>query len=107
MIAAKDALDQVAASVENKRPTYAFPLVADLIVGATGERVPLSLLLQRNLTPEAVLTITRGLGAPDGTQPSEAVDALSNHVDQLCAFDPAPGLAGGPIPLDDICPSGE
>ena len=107
VIAAKDALDQVTASVENKRPTYAFPLVADLIVGETGERIPLSLLLQRNLTPEAVLTITRGLGAPDGTQPSEAVAALASHVDKLCAFPAAQSLLGGPMPFGNICPSGE
>jgi len=104
IIAAKDALDQLSASIENKRPTYAFPLIADVIVGETGERVPLSLLLQRSLSPEAVLTVTRGLGAPDGTQPLEAVAALSAHVAALCSSAPTQPGADDPIPLHTICP---
>ncbi|MBO85521.1 MAG: hypothetical protein CL927_09190 [Deltaproteobacteria bacterium] len=104
LIAAKDALDQVTASVENKRPIYALPLIADLMVGENGERVPLSLLLQRSLSPEAVLTITRGLDAPDGTQPAEAVAALEQHIETLCTRMPTAQPSGGPVPLSAICP---
>ncbi len=104
IIAAKDALDQVQSAIDNKRPTYAFPLIADIMVGETGERIPLSLLLQRSLSPEAVLTVTRGLGAPDGTRPEAAVSALMQHVEALCNSAPTNAPGGGPIPLDTICP---
>lgn len=88
LIAAKDALDQLTISEEDQRSTVAFPLVADIIVGESRGRVPLSLLLQQRLGPAASLAITRGLGSPDGTSPQDALSALSTHIHALCGARP-------------------
>ncbi len=103
IVAAKDALDQLTVAVENKRPTYAFPLVADILVGERAERVPLSLLLQRSLGPEACLAITRGLGAPDGTAPQDVLKALDDHIHALCADAPTELAERWTAPMQAIC----
>jgi len=103
LVAAKDALDQLTVSIEEKLPSHAFPLIADIIVGETHNRVPLSLLLQRSVGPEAALAITRGFGRPDGTRPEDALAALQAQVDDLCKARPDALPEAWLEPVDQIC----
>jgi len=103
-IAVKTAVDRLQVSIEDALPTTVFPLIADLIVGEVGGRVPLSLLLQRSTGPEAALAITRGLGATDGTQPQDALQALQALLHSVCSERPPELPAAWQPPIERICP---
>ena len=103
VIAAKTALDRLDVAVKQQLPTSAFPLVADIIVGETGQRVPLSLLLQRSMGPDACLTVTRGLGAPDGTRPEDALAAVQAHIGRVCEARPEQLPEAWSPPVAAIC----
>ena len=104
VIAVKTAVDRLQVSIEDALPTTVFPLIADLMVGEVGGRVPLSLLLQRSTGPEAALAITRGLGGTDGTQPQDALQALTELLWSVCSECPPKLPATWQPPIGRICP---